>query len=199
MTPARRVKTRTQPCTLEQARKRLADARKFLELAEVVDDESETAALGVSAANAVLAGIAAADAACCRALGERSRGDDHRDAVALVAQVTPGGDDAANALRRLLAVKNDAEYGLAVFSWAKRDLGLRQARQARRVRPGRAGALTRRAYRALVDYAAARDGLLPHWARPTSSRIRYSRGDGVSAGRAGESEPHCAVSESSCR
>jgi hypothetical protein len=129
MTPARRVKTRTQPCTLEQARKRLADARKFLELAEVVDDESETAALGVSAANAVLAGIAAADAACCRALGERSRGDDHRDAVALVAQVSPGGDDAANALRRLLAVKNDAEYGLAVFSRAKRDLGLRQARK----------------------------------------------------------------------
>ena len=70
MSPARRVKTRTQPCTREQARKRLADARKFLELAELVDDGSESASLGVSAANAVLAGIAAADAACCRALGE---------------------------------------------------------------------------------------------------------------------------------
>ena len=32
MSPARRVRTRTQPCTAEQARKRLADARKFLEL-----------------------------------------------------------------------------------------------------------------------------------------------------------------------
>ena len=126
MTPARRVKTRTQPCTPEQARKRLADARKSLELAELVDDDTDTAGLGVSAANA---GIAAADAACCRALGERSRGDDHRDAIALVAQVSPGGDDAANALRRLLAVKNDAEYGLAVFSRSKRDVGLRQARK----------------------------------------------------------------------
>jgi hypothetical protein len=28
-----------------------------------------------------------------------------------------------------LAVKNDAEYGLAVFSRGKRDLGLRQARK----------------------------------------------------------------------
>lgn len=129
MSAGRRVKTRTQPCTPEQARKRLADARKFLELAELVDDEADTAALGVSTANAVLAGIAAADAACCRAFGERSRGDDHRDAIALVAQVSPGGEDAANALRRLLAVKNDAEYGLAAFSRTKRDLGLRQARK----------------------------------------------------------------------
>lgn len=129
MSPSRRVKTRTQSCTPEQARKRLADARKFLELAELVDDEDDAAALGVSTANAVLAGIAAADAACCRAFGERSRGDDHRDAIALAAQVRPGGDDAANALRRLFAVKNDAEYGLAVFSRTKRDLGLRQARK----------------------------------------------------------------------
>jgi hypothetical protein len=88
MTPARRVKTRTQPCSGDQARKRLADARQFLELAELASDDTETASFGVSAANSVLAGIAAADAACCRALGERSRGDDHRDAIALVARST---------------------------------------------------------------------------------------------------------------
>ena len=123
MSPARRVKTRTQPCTTEQARKRFADARKFREL---VDDETESASLSASSANAVLAGIAAADAACCRALGERSRGDDHRDAIALV---SPGGGEAANALSRLLAIKNDAEYGLAPISRAKRDLALRQARK----------------------------------------------------------------------
>ena len=75
----------------------------------------------------MLAGIAAADAACCRALGERSRGDDHRDAIALVAQVIPGGRDAANALGRLLALKNDAEYGLSVISQTKRETALRQA------------------------------------------------------------------------
>jgi hypothetical protein len=33
MSRARRVKTRTQPCTPEHAHKRLADARRFLELA----------------------------------------------------------------------------------------------------------------------------------------------------------------------
>jgi hypothetical protein len=81
----------------------------------------------VSSANAVLEGIAAADAACCRALGERSRGEDHRDAIALVAQVRPGGGDAANALGRLLAIKNDAEYGLTNISRAKREMALRQA------------------------------------------------------------------------
>jgi hypothetical protein len=127
MTPARRVKTRTQPCTDDQAGKRFADARQFLELAELVSDDAEVASVGVSAANAVLAGIAAADAACCRALGERSRGDDHRDAIALVAQVSPGGREAANALGRLLVIKNDAEYGLSTISRTKRETALRQA------------------------------------------------------------------------
>lgn len=85
--------------------------------------------LGVSAANAVLAGIAAADAACCRALGGRSRGEDHRDATKLVAQVQPGGEDAAKALARLLGLKNDAEYGLATVPRANREPALRQAKK----------------------------------------------------------------------
>ena len=127
MTDRRRIKTRTQSCNAAQARKRLADARLFLELAENVDDAGAPESLGVSAANAVLSGIAAADAACCRALGERSRGEDHRDATKLVAQVHPGGEDAAKALGRLLGLKNDAEYGLATVSRANRELALRQA------------------------------------------------------------------------
>ena len=127
MSPARRVKTRTQPCTPEQAHKRLADARKFLELAELAGEESHLTSFNVAAANAALAGIAAADAACCRALGERSRGEDHRDAIALVAQVSPGGPQAANALGRLLALKNNAEYGLTGLSRADRGAALRQA------------------------------------------------------------------------
>jgi hypothetical protein len=67
------VKTRTQPCTGEQARKRLADAHKFLELAELAGDKPEPVSFGVSCANAVPAGIAAADAACCRARGALAR------------------------------------------------------------------------------------------------------------------------------
>lgn len=129
MSGSRRVKTRTQPCGPEQARKRLADARAFLEVAEIVEDGAPAASLGASAANAVLAGIAAADAACCKAFGERSRGQDHRDATKLVAQVSPGGEDAAKALARLLALKNDAEYGLADVSRANRSLALRQAQK----------------------------------------------------------------------
>ena len=69
------------------------------------------------------------NAACCAALGERSRSEDHRDATRLLALVTPGGDDAANALGRLLAVKNDAEYGLTNVSRAAREQALRQARK----------------------------------------------------------------------
>jgi hypothetical protein len=127
MSPARRVRTRTESCTPEQARKRLADARKFLELAELAREESDVTSFNVAAANAALAGIAAADAACCRALGERSRGEDHRDAIVLVGRVSPGGLEAANALRRLLAMKNNAEYGLTGVSRANREVALRQA------------------------------------------------------------------------
>lgn len=129
MSARRRINTRTQSCDAAQARKRLADARLFLELAETVDDVGASESLGVSTANAVLAGIAAADAACCKALGERSRGDDHRDATKLVAQVQPGGQDAAKALGRLLGLKNDAEYGLTTISRANRELAIRQAKR----------------------------------------------------------------------
>jgi hypothetical protein len=44
-------------------------------------------------------------------------------------QVSPGGTDAANALGRLLALKNDAEYGLSSISQTKRESALRQARK----------------------------------------------------------------------
>ena len=129
MSARRRVKTRTQACDAEDARKRLADARGVLELAELFAAAAPAGALGVSAATAGLAGSAAAAAAWCRALGDRSRGDDHRDATALVRQVRPGGGEAAKALARLLALKNDAEYGLTTISRSNRELALRQARK----------------------------------------------------------------------
>jgi hypothetical protein len=64
-----------------------------------------------AAALAVLAGVAASDAACCHALRLRSRGQDHRQAVQLVGQVEPGGKQAANALGRLMNLKDQAHYG----------------------------------------------------------------------------------------
>jgi hypothetical protein len=80
-----------------------------------------------AAALAVLAGIAASDAACCAALGRRSRGQDHMQATELVEQIAPGGAQAANALRRLLNLKDEAHYGF--FDVGGQDLqsALRQA------------------------------------------------------------------------
>jgi hypothetical protein len=69
-----------------------------------------------AAALAVLAGIHASDAACCKALGRRSRGQDHHDAEALLEQIEPGGRLAANAMRRLINMKDEAHYGFYPMS-----------------------------------------------------------------------------------
>ena len=103
---------RTQTCGAAQARTRLAHARKFLEVAHLVATGDFDESLSVAAALAVLAGIAASDAACCRALGRRARGDDHREAAALLSQIRPGGDRAARALLALIDLKDPAHYGL---------------------------------------------------------------------------------------
>jgi hypothetical protein len=78
----------------------------------------------VAAGVAVLAAIAASDALCCRLLGERSRSQDHRDAVDLVATVRFGaGDekvrerrsrDLADALATALDLKDESHYGAAL-------------------------------------------------------------------------------------
>ena len=75
----------------------------------------------VAAGNAVLAAIAASDALCCGLAGERSRGQDHRDAVALLKQVRFGtgtgevqarrARDLARALATALDLKHDSHYG----------------------------------------------------------------------------------------
>jgi hypothetical protein len=105
---------RTQVCSGAEARARLGKARKFFEVADLVKDvadEGDAESTSVSAALFVLAGIAAADAACCHALGRRSRAQDHHEAEALVAQIVPDGPHAAAALRRLLDLKDEAHYG----------------------------------------------------------------------------------------
>jgi hypothetical protein len=104
---------RTQRCSEADAATRLRHARKFLEVAQLVADEGEDVEYASpAAALAVLAGIAASDAACCKALGRRSRGQDHREATGLLEQVMPGGKRAANSLHRLLTVKDEAHHGL---------------------------------------------------------------------------------------
>jgi hypothetical protein len=124
-----RSAVRTQPCSKAQGRKRLEHARKFLEVAEMTAGEAGDVEYASAAATlAVLAGIAASDAACCAALGRRSRGQEHMQATELVEQVVPGGTQAANALRRLLNLKDEAQYGF--FDVGGQDLhtALRQAK-----------------------------------------------------------------------
>jgi hypothetical protein len=90
-----RQRGRTQACGLTEARTRAVSAGKFLEVALLIESEDEGAFRSVAASLAVLAGIAAADAACCVTLGRRSRGGDHHDAEELVAEIAPGGTEAA--------------------------------------------------------------------------------------------------------
>jgi hypothetical protein len=92
-------------------------------------DDPVLALTSVAASLAVLAGIAAADAACCAALGRRPRGQNHDEAAALVRTITPSGEAMARDLDRLLALKDDAQYGVLIVSserarssvgWARR-------------------------------------------------------------------------------
>jgi hypothetical protein len=122
------ARTRTRRCGQPEARKRLGDARKYLEVAELVAGEDGHDAINVSVGLAVLAGIAAGDAACCVALGESSRSEDHRDAADLLRQVSPGGEQAAKDFERLVGFKDTAHYGFLHVSATSRTTALRRAR-----------------------------------------------------------------------
>jgi len=110
----------------------LRKAQSFVtgaELALGVGDDPLLDLPGVAAALTVLAGIAAADAACCAAFGERSRGQGHQEAIALVRTVRPHGVQMARDLERLIQKKDNALYGMisttdtetrAMISWAQR-------------------------------------------------------------------------------
>ena len=85
----------------------------------VLGDDSDLATPSVAAALAVLAGIAASDAACCARLGRRPRGQDHATATTLLRTVLPHGEAMAKDLTRLLAAKDESHYGLALVDRAK--------------------------------------------------------------------------------
>lgn len=89
----------------------MQQAEAFVMAADLVlSDETDTATTGVAAALAVLAGIAASDAACCAKLGKRTRGQDHAEAIKLVQTVVPHGVAMAKDLARLLAAKDESHY-----------------------------------------------------------------------------------------
>lgn len=122
--PSGRVST----CGAAEAGTRLEHARAFLEVATLVGhQEDELATPNVTASLAVLAGIAASDAVCCAALGQRARGQDHRLAADLLGQVVEVGVPMARDLRRLLAIKDDAHYGVLHVSNQRVSAAIRQA------------------------------------------------------------------------
>ncbi len=120
---------RSRQCDAVDARKRLADAEKYLEVAELVSSEDSLESHNVATGLAVLAGIAAADAACCKALGESSRGPDHRDAASFLRQIAPGGEAAANNFERLVGLKDKAHYSFLNVSEQDQTGALRRASQ----------------------------------------------------------------------
>jgi hypothetical protein len=125
-----RASGRAQTCDRAEALNRLAQAEAFLTAAALVlEDEADAARPGVAGALAVLAGIAASDAACCARLGSRARGQGHDEAVALLSSVEPHGPEMAKDLDRLLNRKDASHYGTAfvspgeakkMVSWARR-------------------------------------------------------------------------------
>lgn len=119
---------RTAPCTKRDARTRLDQANAYLEVAELTVGERGGEWASVAAGVAVLAGIAAADAICCVRIGERSRGQNHRQAAELLESATPDGPALADSLVKLLDVKDQAHYGTRVVSAAQARGSIRRAR-----------------------------------------------------------------------
>lgn len=105
-----RGRGRTADCGRSEADARLAQAGAFAVNAELDPLSADAAQRSVAVSNAVLAGIAAADAICCHTMGVRSASSDHGDALNLLTETPGSGQDAAHHLRRLLSVKRKAQY-----------------------------------------------------------------------------------------
>jgi hypothetical protein len=117
---------RLHDCDEATMRGRLAKAEQFLDVAEttrdLADDEGEVGDALVTLY--VLAGIAASDVICCKALGHYVQGDDHTQAVAELSKV---GKALGKDLRALLALKSRAGYGATSVRADERKRAARRA------------------------------------------------------------------------
>jgi hypothetical protein len=93
----------------------------------LADDRAEFAS--VAAGNAVLAGIAAADALCGKGLGVRARSQDHRQAAELVKGASAKGGRHKILLVRLLDLKDEAHYGFLDVSVGQASRAVKSARE----------------------------------------------------------------------
>lgn len=124
-----------------EARARQEQARAYLQVARSVADEPKRGSrLGsASVGNAVLAAIAASDAICCALLRQRARGQDHREAIALLEAARWGAGsevvkaDRSRAVGRALAdalgLKDQAHYGMEVIGAGQVKRAIRAAQQ----------------------------------------------------------------------
>ncbi len=105
------VRSKYSECSVSQAKIRLDHAELYLEVARLVLADETGSEATVATGNAVLSGIAAADAICCAVVGKRYRGADHREAAGFLERVT-GDRKLGQALRDLADYKDGAHYGL---------------------------------------------------------------------------------------
>lgn len=120
MSPKKLTTKATRP---GDGRGRRQVAEKYLDVANLIDSE-DGAAINVCVGVAVLAGIAAADAICAAALGERYSGQDHEAAAELLARVDT---NLGKQLRNLVALKTTSHYGFGLLSPTQRKAALRCA------------------------------------------------------------------------
>lgn len=119
---------RTHRCTAATVQGRLTRAVEFFGSAE--DERLEhPERVNTWVSLYILAGIAAADVICCKALGQHAHGDNHAEAVALLRSVQPDGTELATALGVLLGMKTRAGYGEHPVSADDRARAPRRARQ----------------------------------------------------------------------
>ena len=100
---------RTVRCNDATRAGRLAKAQQFWSAAQTIEAfaDDETTISDAYTTLAIHAGIAAADVVCCIRLGEHARGDDHDEAVALLAQADR---ERAKDLATLLGMKTRSGY-----------------------------------------------------------------------------------------
>ncbi len=122
------TRSKKATCSNSEARTRLDHAVLYLEVAELVLSDESGSEATVATGNAVLAGIAAADALCCALVGTRYRGADHRGASGFLEEVT-GDKELGKALRDLADFKDQAHYGIANVKAQRARSAVRRARR----------------------------------------------------------------------
>lgn len=120
MSPA---KLTTRPADKTWARGRRKVGEKYLDVANVAAAE-DGEAINVCVGLCVLAGIAAGDAICAAALGERYSGTDHVTSAMLLGRVDRSLGDK---LKSLIALKPGAHYGNTLLSSRQRTAARRAA------------------------------------------------------------------------